>query len=453
MELAHSDENIENLRRSSGFPHNPRLDSLFAKANQHPDQITYEERNELNAALGLPSIPKTDIHDLIHKRVQEVLEMPSEQRQKMLYQKAGGQFFVDKDNFIGIEGGKVAIPNAEIPEKMTMELFLEKAIVILEKKFPQTKGKLVQNDKVMTLNMSEQDYMNFLRSLSSDFPGIIFESGFKVTSKLDLPEGKDLPSLVKGTFADGKKIFFVQESEYESLNKNGIYDKSQRVDDLLETYFQSNPNRKNDDEMEARKVLTGEYAYITPVIAGIKPACFLYTDDEPQERLAFLKNVLSSSVDFAVVESANNNVLIAYNPHAVRKTVEKNSDIFQPLGINDQMSPSKIISMVLSDQAFSGTQEENTRKETAVGMLLGFDKNSVVKWAKQRFDVTQQGNATNKNPSFNNIWGTSYRVADYNDASYKTTKMQYDKLLDRIESLLHQGMSPMDVLKNISKIE
>lgn len=253
-----------------------------------------------------------------------------------------------------------------------------------------------------------------------------------------------LKNAVEITTPEGMTLFLMPKSEYEKIKKTGIHDKNEKVKQLIDKFF-SMQGKKGNPEKEhlAAKAITGEMGFIVPILAGIKPAGVMKNDEELEKILEITGlSIIPYSDTVAEKHGLDRpNESIIFNPVAVQKMVADNPDIFSTAGIDKKMSADEIIkkSLGLTDSLSDSEQKPEITK--VVGLLLGFDKTSVLNFGKNKNDEEKS--------SFEdfNIWNVEYIAKEGPDL--EKMKTAYKDLQADITDLLSAGLSPAEILKQI----
>ena len=176
------------------------------------------------------------------------------------------------------------------------------------------------------------------------------------------------------TTPDGETVYLISKSDYPKIQQNGVQNRNAKVQKLVDEYFKKHQSKNiPPEEYTASKAITGEIEYIIPLLYGLKPAAVTDNADE-------LETTELKTIPYKSELNIEDNEVIIFNPEAVKKTVTDNPDIFSAIGINNDMPAEEVIkkTLGLTDSLTESTQASEVTK--AVGLLLGFDKTSVLNY-------------------------------------------------------------------------
>lgn len=265
-------------------------------------------------------------------------------------------------------------------------------------------------------------------------------------NKLDhsgLLEVKDCFEIV--TIPSNQRLYILPKEQLAALKKKGTQKRTAKIDDSLEKWFEQHAEESDESQEDAEKLILGEYSYILPILAGLKPVGFSTNQPTPyaSHKIEFLQSLARKCGNFdfiAVGNSSDHQDFIFYNPEAITRVVTKNKKNFEQCEISPSMDPKEILKKMFDRPTSLSSSEYGTIIDQASGLLLGFDKTSVMNFPN---------NSAQSNSPFN-IWGLSYQIYEEDsNTDFKQSKKDYDALLQETEKLLAEGLSPMEVLTQL----
>ncbi len=236
----------------------------------------------------------------------------------------------------------------------------------------------------------------------------------------------------------------IRKKDYEKAREKLVLREEKKLEKLL--------TKKGEGDEEERKVaecLTGgRYTFFTPIVAGLKPTGMLTEaigKPESEQTMEQLKK-WANELDIGCLKLWNypgegEDVLqeyVFYNPEAVKKTIQENPDIFGPLGINPTTNLEQAIRTIFTEKNFR-YDAKSTEHVKALGILLGFDKQSVIDF---------NGNRESDRPAVSSIWGICYGVTDpEKNRDFLALQKRYDELFSRIEKYAQSDLKPSEILQ------
>lgn len=191
-------------------------------------------------------------------------------------------------------------------------------------------------------------------------------------------------------------------------------------------------------DQRALRAFMGDYSFIIPMIAGLKPVGDVGIKNwrgkatmVTAEMVEMFNEYVSKGI-LAKIQ-VNSEYFLYYNPTAVTKIVLENADQFVQFGILASDSPEEIVTRVF--------RSGEGRNEKLVGLLYGFDRQSVLNFG---------GSADAPTEFPLNVWDVLYKVDQpHSNPNYVHLSLGYEALVKRITDGLQSGESPSNILSSI----
>ncbi|HCW32725.1 MAG: hypothetical protein UT36_C0009G0030 [Candidatus Peregrinibacteria bacterium GW2011_GWF2_39_17] len=324
-----------------------------------------------------------------------------------------------------------------MPEKNPENDPKQKILAILNSQYPETQASLTDHNGLTIIllggnfdrSIYEMHQMSerYFREDETDFKGIkIVELG---------QQGLPFRNCLELTFPNKEKIYIIHETEFEILKQNGVSKKTDSLEKLLDTW----PDETYEQE---KKVLLGEYPSITPMLAGLKPVGYIREtrgDAWSKAKITFIRSLPTLEI-LSLQSDETYNDYIVYNPKSVARTLIANKELFVRCDLTQKLTPTEIVKQVFMRENAAKRSEAGTNIDRILGLLLGFDRTSVLKFPDQK--------ATDVHF---NIWKINYAIyePDKNE-DYKRLKENYELLLAKIEAWLRAGLNPKEIISKIA---
>lgn len=235
------------------------------------------------------------------------------------------------------------------------------------------------------------------------------------------------------TTGTGERVYVMPESEFKIIEKEGLLKRTHAIEFKINEWLR---NHRGNDDFEKQKMagraLTGDYSFIVPMLAGLKPAGDIarknWRNKITQTSLGKL-DCFNFFCELGVLGKIKitDDHWIYFNP----KTVQK---LYAQIGLDESALPEQAVGKILLAL---------TKDDQLAGMLYGFDEYSVMHY--------EEHGHTSNHPNFPmSVWDLQYKVVDEekND-TYRRLHSQYEEIFADVEKNLSCGMSPLDTLKSI----
>lgn len=330
---------------------------------------------------------------------------------------------------------------------------------ILEKEFPELRLDVVADGRGIAFHEMDKNKIHRIREKIDE----IVENEMHGTvssirrNRLEVPDNILLTECLEITSAHGQSVILLPYADYLKIQSYGLHRWGDKIDASLNKYF-SQKKEAPENEIEAARIISGKYQAVLPVVAGIKPVTFkkIGRDLNEKERAAYYHEIEALSqlsgylndLKVLTIKDRGFDVFVVYNPKSVKRIVKENGEFFvaKPFFFDDNTPAEDIVNKIFNrDDALSAAVNQgHAGMEEAVGLLLGFDKNSVLQYAEsqRKGELKVASLLTSFNP-----WGVDYTIADHTHMDFVKLRVKYDRLRKVVETLLNEGLSPLDVFK------
>lgn len=266
-----------------------------------------------------------------------------------------------------------------------------------------------------------------------------------VWKDFDAPEGVlPIRECAEITTNEGERIYVMTRSAFHIVEKTGLAKTTQRMESKIDEWLSAHRNADDFDlQRMAGRALIGDYSFIVPMLAGLKPAGDVEITNwrnkktqTARERLHCFDLFCESGV-LGKIE-VNDDHSIYFNPESVKRILKDNSKLCTEIGLNESTPPEDAVKRILFARS---------RDERLVGIIYGFDEYSVMHFG-------QPGHTLSAAKFPMNVWDLQYQVAEEEENDdYKRLRAQYGDVFKNIEENLSRGMSPLDTLKSVANLE
>lgn len=316
--------------------------------------------------------------------------------------------------------------NREVPNLLTARIYR-----IIAENFPEYSPELLQdNIVVVELIMDRNVRVAILQKILHELREELFLPDFYASPVLDLPddanEGDGFQIIFQAKSGDVTHLITTNETD-EVIKPCAVRLKNWKMRIHL------HPSAIDSDDAQ---ILLGKHRYILPVIAGLKPACYLRTGPQP--------DVSNSQIDVArklcdrykflkLIKIAEDVVL--FNTEAVKMKARKCPDAFEGTQAN------------LEDENYAALFKKMGTDLYLEGIVLGFDELSVGAFSEDLLPEVGK-----RKMSFRNIWSVGFVVANKQHPEYLKLKANYDQLQRFVEERLARGLTVREVVDGLQNI-